>query len=238
MLDNIIGVEEAGEILGLSPGTVKNYCNEGKLAAQKIGKTWVLDRNNLRLKYTNRDIRNLNDVYYNGVTLSSKSGVSKIEKGIYSASFANVRLESSENTSYYTVTWDLKPLFDLASKGEYEWRIPHGLEKISKEREKDFLQYIETLEPYNKKINVQGKEFIILSLPTLLWDTDGVLYRAGAQSVDGEYYYVLWNVCNLVDPIKIEKASDPNLRCKKCLKYWSIDRRCVDEAGHDYVRNE
>lgn len=46
-LDNVIGVEEASEILGLSPGTVKNYCAEGKLAAKKIGKTWVLDRTKL-----------------------------------------------------------------------------------------------------------------------------------------------------------------------------------------------
>lgn len=45
-LDNIIGAEEAAEILGLSPGTVKNYCAAGKLQAKKIGKTWVLDKTN------------------------------------------------------------------------------------------------------------------------------------------------------------------------------------------------
>ncbi|PFY57610.1 helix-turn-helix domain-containing protein [Bacillus pseudomycoides] len=45
MLDHIIGVEEAAEILGLSPGTVKNKCAAGELLAKKIGKTWILDKN-------------------------------------------------------------------------------------------------------------------------------------------------------------------------------------------------
>ena len=45
MLDNIIGVDEAAKILNLSPGTIKNKCAAGKILAKKIGKTWVLDRN-------------------------------------------------------------------------------------------------------------------------------------------------------------------------------------------------
>jgi excisionase family DNA binding protein len=53
MLNNIIGVEEAARILGLSPGTVKNMCAEGKLECKKIGKTWVLDKNNLEVKKMN-----------------------------------------------------------------------------------------------------------------------------------------------------------------------------------------
>jgi Helix-turn-helix domain len=44
-LDNIMGVEEAAEMWGLAPGTVKNYCAEGKIKARKIGKTWVIDQN-------------------------------------------------------------------------------------------------------------------------------------------------------------------------------------------------
>lgn len=47
MLENIIGVDEAAEILGLSPGTVKNYCAQGKIKAKKIGKTWVMDKTKL-----------------------------------------------------------------------------------------------------------------------------------------------------------------------------------------------
>lgn len=48
MLNNIIGVNEASEITGLSPGTVKNYCAEGKIVAKKIGQTWVIDKNILK----------------------------------------------------------------------------------------------------------------------------------------------------------------------------------------------
>jgi len=47
MLDNIIGVEEATTILGLSPGTIKNYCASGKIPAKKIGNTWIMDKTNL-----------------------------------------------------------------------------------------------------------------------------------------------------------------------------------------------
>ncbi|WP_240520139.1 MULTISPECIES: helix-turn-helix domain-containing protein [unclassified Bacillus (in: firmicutes)] len=47
-LDNIIGVEEAAKILGLSPGTVKNKCAAGELPAKKIGKTWIIDKTLLK----------------------------------------------------------------------------------------------------------------------------------------------------------------------------------------------
>ena len=44
-LENIIGVEEAGKILQLSAGTIKNMCASDKLPCKKIGKTWILDKN-------------------------------------------------------------------------------------------------------------------------------------------------------------------------------------------------
>lgn len=43
-LDNIMGVDEASEIWGLSPGYIKNLAAEGKINAKKIGKTWVIDK--------------------------------------------------------------------------------------------------------------------------------------------------------------------------------------------------
>lgn len=49
MLENIVGVEEAATILGLSPGTIKNMCAAGKLTAKKIGKTWILDKTKLEV---------------------------------------------------------------------------------------------------------------------------------------------------------------------------------------------
>jgi len=44
-LTQIMGVNEASKIWNLSPGTIKNYCAEGKLKAVKIEGKWILDRN-------------------------------------------------------------------------------------------------------------------------------------------------------------------------------------------------
>lgn len=44
-LENVMGVDEAAELWGLSAGTIKNYCAEGKVEAKKIGKTWIINKN-------------------------------------------------------------------------------------------------------------------------------------------------------------------------------------------------
>lgn len=44
-LHDVIGVEEAAKLWGYSPGTIKNMCAQGKIRCKKIGKTWVIDRN-------------------------------------------------------------------------------------------------------------------------------------------------------------------------------------------------
>lgn len=43
IFSRIIGVNEAGELWGLSPGTVKNMCAEGHVVCKKVGKTWIID---------------------------------------------------------------------------------------------------------------------------------------------------------------------------------------------------
>ncbi len=43
-LENVMGVEEASERWNLSPGYIKNLCAEGKVEAKKIGKTWIIDK--------------------------------------------------------------------------------------------------------------------------------------------------------------------------------------------------
>jgi len=48
LLNNVIDVHEAASILNVSPGHIKNLCAEGKIVAKKIGKTWVIDRSELR----------------------------------------------------------------------------------------------------------------------------------------------------------------------------------------------
>lgn len=42
VLDNVIGVEDAAQLWGLSPGYIKNLCAAGKIESKKIGKTWVI----------------------------------------------------------------------------------------------------------------------------------------------------------------------------------------------------
>gem|GEM_PF-1570682 len=44
LLQNLIGVDKAAELWGLSEGYIKNLCAEGKIIAIKIGKTWVMDK--------------------------------------------------------------------------------------------------------------------------------------------------------------------------------------------------
>ncbi|MCO7175570.1 helix-turn-helix domain-containing protein [Sporolactobacillus kofuensis] len=46
-LDMLAGVDYAADILNLSPGTVKNKCASGEIPAKKIGKTWIMDKNDL-----------------------------------------------------------------------------------------------------------------------------------------------------------------------------------------------
>lgn len=44
-LDQVIGVEDAAKMWGTTPGAVKNMCARGKIRCKKIGKTWVVDKN-------------------------------------------------------------------------------------------------------------------------------------------------------------------------------------------------
>lgn len=45
VLDQIMGVQEAGELWGLSPDRVKGLCQNGEVLAKKVGNSWVLDKN-------------------------------------------------------------------------------------------------------------------------------------------------------------------------------------------------
>ena len=44
-LENIMGAEEASRIWGLSASHIKDLAAQRKIKAKKIGKTWVIDRN-------------------------------------------------------------------------------------------------------------------------------------------------------------------------------------------------
>jgi hypothetical protein len=43
-LDKIMGVDEASELWKLSPGCIKDLCEEGKIKCRKIGETWIIDK--------------------------------------------------------------------------------------------------------------------------------------------------------------------------------------------------
>lgn len=44
-LDHIMGTEEASKLWNLSQDYIKHLCQKSKLKATRIGKTWVLDKN-------------------------------------------------------------------------------------------------------------------------------------------------------------------------------------------------
>ncbi|PFW65306.1 hypothetical protein COL20_01145 [Bacillus sp. AFS075034] len=44
-LEHIMGVNEAGELWGLSADRVKGLCQTGAVSSVKIGNSWVLDKN-------------------------------------------------------------------------------------------------------------------------------------------------------------------------------------------------
>lgn len=43
-LDKIMGADEASKLWGLAPSYVKDLCAKGKIKAKKIGKTWIIDK--------------------------------------------------------------------------------------------------------------------------------------------------------------------------------------------------
>lgn len=43
-LDLVMGVEEAATMWDLSPGRIKNICNEGRIPAKKVGRTWIVSK--------------------------------------------------------------------------------------------------------------------------------------------------------------------------------------------------
>lgn len=52
-LGRVMGTEEAAERWGLSQDHIKRLCRNGKVKCIRIGKTWVLDRNQPNPKQEN-----------------------------------------------------------------------------------------------------------------------------------------------------------------------------------------
>ena len=47
MLDNYLNTIEAGKYLGIHPETVKRLCRENIIPAEKIMRTWFIDKDKL-----------------------------------------------------------------------------------------------------------------------------------------------------------------------------------------------
>jgi len=45
VLDQIMDVSEASQLWNLKPGYIKNLCAEGKINARKVGRDWIIDKN-------------------------------------------------------------------------------------------------------------------------------------------------------------------------------------------------
>ncbi|PFC85163.1 DNA-binding protein [Bacillus anthracis] len=51
-LSNVIGVKEACSISRLSAGYIKKLCVAGEITAKKIGKTWIIDKEQFNRQYS------------------------------------------------------------------------------------------------------------------------------------------------------------------------------------------
>lgn len=106
MLENIIGVEEAAEILNLSAGTVKNKCAAGELPSKKIGKTWILDKKLLE-EWKMKKFNQLN---------ARNSTIIEVECTEY---------RTTQNPYLYNDTYKAHALDQDDNEFEIEWEINH-----------------------------------------------------------------------------------------------------------------
>ncbi|KYG33445.1 helix-turn-helix domain-containing protein [Priestia endophytica] len=240
-LQNIIGVEEAAKLLGLAPGTVKNYCREGKLETKKIGRDWALDKTNLKIKGGEkmRDIKSLNNVFFNGLMLHQITGIEGIVNNIYECFYANAG-QNVEGDSHYRVSWDLSDFFATEERQEFDWEAPHKASLVADNQKDSVIDYFSGFPLLNKEMVFKERKIKVINRPLpFAPEVSDIIYWAGAVDNNGTVYKVFWNVVNLHEPFKIEKVTDKSRYCKKCLQPWMSDEtKCVDEEGHEYVKNQ
>lgn len=114
VLSKIMGVEQASLTWGLSPDRIKHLCAEGKVKATKIGKTWIIDKDQDNPSTRKRKEEELE--------LGLKKIVQEYEE-----------IMNSEKTSYEK---DVS-LGELMTKMEWKYKIPmlQNLEWESKNKE-------------------------------------------------------------------------------------------------------
>ena len=124
MLENIIGVDEAATILELSPGTVKNMCAAGKLKCKKIGKTWILNKEDLQVKKFNI----LNELTstileWEGITLKTTQDP-YLDDDIYRA------IAVDKNDDKYEIKWKITNYETTDESESCDWDNPIKVIKL------------------------------------------------------------------------------------------------------------
>lgn len=151
-LNNITGVNETSEITGLSPGTIKNYCADGKIEAKKIGNTWVIDKIKLEesLKMDKTVKVSKNHEGYNAEIQIQKGAFSKVKE----------LFNNSEDKALKEIEHDviniLGDFYDNYKDNNSNDKIETGL-TIAAEEENNFLSYDSVTLFLQAKINDYGE---------------------------------------------------------------------------------
>ena len=126
-LENIIGVNEAAEILNLSPGTVKNKCASGELPAKNVGKTWIMDKTMLEewkmKRYNSLNARNSTMFDFEGMELRTVQDP-YIDGDIYRA----IAVDPEDNE--YEVKWEITNPDTTDESESCDWDHPISVVKI------------------------------------------------------------------------------------------------------------
>lgn len=105
-LDYIIGVEEAAEILGLSPGRVKNKAAANEIPAKKIGKQWIFNKKQLEAfkmsKFAELNNRNSTIITVEGIEYRTTQHPYLADNG---EQYVAQAVDMHDNE--YTITWDI-----------------------------------------------------------------------------------------------------------------------------------
>jgi hypothetical protein len=117
MLDEIIGVDEAAELWGLSAGYIKNLCAEKKIIAKKIGNVWVIDK-----RQPNPSKKRIKEPEYDEV----KAKFQKFVQDFFSGEPGTEKEEMLPN--FWTVT-NKKHDFHATIKCEYRVKDLQTMEK-------------------------------------------------------------------------------------------------------------
>lgn len=144
MLERIIGVVEAGEMWGLSPDHVKKLCRDGVVRSKKIGKTWVVDKEqsnpkggNKMIKFDDLNERNSTLFTWNGEKIGGQPIMLGTVQDPYPCDWAEMGVPSFYEAvaidvfdNEYKVKWEvLDPEIDDESE-ICDWDNPISVKKI------------------------------------------------------------------------------------------------------------